>query len=175
MKKRTTKSGSPARVPSAPRPRVYLDSTIPSVYCDDREGNRHETEITRRWWREESGNYEIWVSPATMAELKAGGHPHKTEILNMVETLPLLPPDAAVDSLAQHYIQHQVMPRKHLGDAWHLAYATFHGFEFLLTWNCNHLANANKRRHLETINWRMGFETPEIVTPLELFKEREDL
>jgi hypothetical protein len=175
MKKRTTKSGSRARVPSAPRPRVYLDSTIPSVHCDDREGNRHETEITRRWWREEAGNYEIWVSPATMAELKAGGHPHKTEILNLVETLPLLPPDAAVDSLAQHYIQHQVMPRKHLGDAWHLAYATFHGFEFLLTWNCNHLANANKRRHLETINWRMGFETPEIVTPLELFKEREDL
>ena len=175
MKKRTTKSGSQARVPSAPRPRVYLDSTIPSVYCDDREGNRHETEVTRRWWRDESQNYEIWISPATQAELEDGNHPHKAEILKFADALDLLPPDPAVDSLAQHYIQHQVMPRKHLGDAWHLAYATFHGFEFLLTWNCNHLANANKRRHLETINWRMGFETPEIVTPLGLFKERDDL
>jgi hypothetical protein len=156
MKKRTTKSGSPARVPSAPRPRVYLDSTIPSVYCDDREGNRHETEITRRWWREEAGNYEIWVSPATMAELEDGKNPHKAEILEFADALDLLPPDPAVDSLAQHYIQHQVMPRKHLGDAWHLA-------------------NVNKRRHLETINWRLGLETPEIVTPLALFKEREDL
>ena len=87
----------------------------------------------------------------------------------------IMTPDPGVDSLAQTYILHRAMPQKHLGDAWHLAYATFHGFEFLLTWNCNHLANANKRRHLETINWRMGFETPEIVTPLELFKERDDL
>jgi len=175
MKQRSSKRTSKARTASVPRPRIYLDSTIPSVYCDAREGNRFETEVTRRWWREESANYEIWVSPATMAELKAGDHPHKTEILGMVGALPLLPPDAAVDAMAQSYIENLVMPRQHLGDAWHLAYATFHGFEFLLTWNCNHLANANKRRHLETINWRLRFETPQIVTPLELFKERDEL
>lgn len=175
MKQRTQKRTGPARTAVGPRPRVYLDSTIPSVYCDDREGNRYETEITRRWWHEESAHYEIWVSPATMAELKAGGHPHKAEILEMVGSLPLLPPDAAVDALAQAYIENLVMPRQHLGDAWHLAYATFHGFEFLLTWNCNHLANANKRRHLKTINGRLGFETPQIITPLALFKESNEL
>ena len=175
MKQRTTKPTSKARTASVPRPRVYLDSTIPSVYCDDRAGNHRETEITRRWWREESQNYEIWISPATQAELEAGNHPHKAEILEFADALKLLPTDPAVDALAQHYITHRVMPKQHLGDAWHLAYATFHGFEFLLTWNCNHLANANKRRHLETINWRMGFDTPEIVTPMELFKESEDL
>jgi hypothetical protein len=67
------------------------------------------------------------------------------------------------------------MPRKHLGDAWHLAFATYHRFDFLLTWNCNHLANANKRRHVEAVNHRAGFATPQIVTPLELFRESEDL
>lgn len=175
MKQRTTKRSSQARKAAVPRPRVYLDSTIPSVYCDNRVENRYETEITRRWWREESERYEIWISPATEAELEAGNHPHKAEILEFADALELLPPDAAVDALAQAYIKNLVMPRKHLGDAWHLAYATFHGFEFLLTWNCNHLANANKRRHLETINWRLGFETPEIVTPLELFKEKDEL
>jgi hypothetical protein len=175
MKQRITKRSSKARTATVPRPRVYLDSTIPSVYCDQREGNRYETEITRRWWSEESARYEIWVSPATMAELKAGNHPHKAETLEMVEPLSLLPPDAEVDVMAQTYIKNLVMPRQHLGDAWHLAYATYHGFEFLLTWNCNHLANANKRRHLETMNWRLGFETPQIVTPLELFRERNDV
>ena len=84
-------------------------------------------------------------------------------------------PDSAVDSLAQIYIEHLVMPKKDLGDAWHLAYATFHNFDFLLTWNCNHLANANKREHIQTINWRMNFATPQIVTPQQLFKEKEDL
>lgn len=175
MKQRTPKRRSKAHTAAVPHPRVYLDSTIPSVYCDQREGNRYETEITRRWWHEESARYEIWVSPATMAELEDGNHPHQAKILEFADALDLLPPDPDVDALAQAYIKNLVMPQKHLGDAWHLAYATFHGFEFLLTWNCNHLANANKRRHLETINWRMGFETPEIVTPLELFKERNDL
>ena len=176
MTPRTPKRISQARPAAAvPRPRVYLDSTIPSAYCDERESIRYETEATRRWWHEESEHYEIWVSPATMAELEDGDHPHKAEILAFADALDLLPPDPAVDALAQAYIENLVMPRKHQGDAWHLAYATYHGFDFLLTWNCNHLANANKRRHLETINWRLGFETPQIVTPLGLFKERDDV
>lgn len=175
MNKRATKQSSKAHTAAVPRPRVYLDSTIPSVYCDQREGNRHETEVTRRWWHEESANYEVWISPATLAELEDGDHPHKARILEFADALNLLPPDPAVDVLAQVYVENQVMPRKHLGDAWHLAYATYHGFDFLLTWNCNHLANANKRRHLEIVNQRAGHLTPQIVTPLELFRERNDL
>ena len=175
MKSRSSRQASKAHAASVPRPRVYLDSTIPSTYFDERDSSRFEIEVTQRWWREESANYEIWISPATTSELRAGKHPHQAKILELADTLPLLPPDAAVDALAQAYIENLVMPRQHLGDAWHLAYATFHRFEFLLTWNCNHLANANKRRHLETINRRLGFETPQIVTPLELFKERNDL
>jgi hypothetical protein len=42
------------------------------------------------------------------------------------------------------------------------------------TWNCNHLANANKRKHIRVINGRLGLSTPEIITPLELFKEEEE-
>lgn len=190
MKKRVVKRAKKSRVSIAPanlavpaetggknvpKPRVYLDSTFPSVFCDQRVSLSYEIAITRRWWHEESGNYEIWISPATMAELEDGNHPHKAEILKFVDALNLLPPDPAVDALAQVYIENQVMPRKHLGDAWHLAYATYHKFDFLLTWNCNHLANANKRRHLETVNNRTGFVTPQIVTPLELFSESEDV
>ena len=165
----------PASPRSGPRPRVYLDSTIPSLYCDDREVNRYEVEITCRWWHEESQHYEVWISPATMAELSDGNHPHKAQILEFADKISLLSPDVAVDNLAHIFIQNRVMPQKHLGDAWHLAYATFHYFDFLLTWNCNHLANANKRRHLEFVTSRAGFVTPQIVTPLELFTEKEDL
>nr|VFJ62906.1 MAG: hypothetical protein BECKDK2373B_GA0170837_111715 [Candidatus Kentron sp. DK]VFJ65924.1 MAG: hypothetical protein BECKDK2373C_GA0170839_11384 [Candidatus Kentron sp. DK] len=45
--------------------------------------------------------------------------------------------------------------------------------EYLLTWNCNHLANANKRGHIRVINGRLGLTTPEIITPLQLFKEEK--
>ncbi len=51
---------------------------------------------------------------------------------------------------------------------------TFYKMDFLMTWNCNHLANANKRPHIRVINTRLGLYTPEIVTPLELFTERSD-
>jgi hypothetical protein len=66
------------------------------------------------------------------------------------------------------------MPRILEGDALHLAYASFHKIDFLLTWNCNHLANANKRKHIRTINARLNLATPEIITPLELFSETTD-
>jgi hypothetical protein len=65
------------------------------------------------------------------------------------------------------------MPKSLLGDAIHLAYASFYRIDFLLTWNCNHLANANKKRHIQVLNDRLGLFTPEIITPMELFEEEE--
>jgi len=63
------------------------------------------------------------------------------------------------------------MPRVLKGDALHLAYASFYKMDFLLTWNCNHLANANKKQHISIINTRLKLFTPEIVTPSQLFTE----
>nr|VFK39917.1 MAG: hypothetical protein BECKTC1821D_GA0114238_100750 [Candidatus Kentron sp. TC] len=74
---------------------------------------------------------------------------------------------------SQFYVSNYLMPRTLAGDAAHLAYASYHNMEYLLTWNCNHLANANKRRHIQVINARLGLATPEIVTPLQLFKEKK--
>jgi len=50
----------------------------------------------------------------------------------------------------------------------------FYKIDFLLTWNCNHLANANKKQHIRVINTKLGLSTPEIITPLELFEETEN-
>ena len=67
------------------------------------------------------------------------------------------------------------MPKIFQGDAIHLAYASFYKIDFLLTWNCNHLANANKRQHIKIINKQLDLWTPEIITPLELFREEDSL
>ncbi len=61
--------------------------------------------------------------------------------------------------------------RKLEGDARHLAFASLYQMNFLLTWNCNHLANGNKKHHIQVINARLQLPVPEILTPLELFKE----
>jgi hypothetical protein len=67
------------------------------------------------------------------------------------------------------------MPKVAEGDALHLAYASFYKIDFLLTWNCKHLANANKYQHIRIINTRLQLHTPEIVTPLALFITETDL
>jgi hypothetical protein len=73
--------------------------------------------------------------------------------------------------IIQRYIAEFVMPQDDKGDAAHLAYASFYRMDYLLTWNCNHLANANKEAHIRAVNGRLGLVTPRIITPLELFWE----
>lgn len=66
------------------------------------------------------------------------------------------------------YVEHQLMPARFGGDALHLAYASYYRMDFLMTWNCEHLANGNKKDHIRVINTRLGLYVPEIITPLEL-------
>ncbi len=150
---------------------VYLDTTIPNYYFDERESIKKFGEITRTWWQEESQNFDVWVSNETLTELGEGVYPHKQEALAFAAKLPVLPPNEGVPEIAQIYIDNYLMPRVLKGDALHLAYASFYKIDFLLTWNCNHLANANKKQHIRRINTRLNLAIPEIVTPLELFSE----
>ncbi|MBN1516815.1 type II toxin-antitoxin system VapC family toxin [Candidatus Sumerlaeota bacterium] len=154
--------------------KVYIDSTIPSYYFDERESLRLFTEITRRWWKEESGNYEIWISGAVFQELGLGNYPNKEKVLELIQNIPFLDRLNEVEEIAQFYMTHFVMPQSLAGDAVHLAYASFYKFDYLLTWNCNHLANANKQRHIKIINGQLGLSTPQIITPMELFQEQSN-
>ncbi len=156
---------------SGPRPRVYLDSTIPSYYFDERPEILNYVQDTQRWWDNESHAYELWLSQTVLRELSQGNHPHKAKILDFVRNVNMLPEEPLVLDLAQTYIDHKLMPASLEGDATHLAYASFFDFKYLLTWNCNHLANANKRQHIEIINSRLSLTSPLIVTPQMLVKE----
>ena len=66
------------------------------------------------------------------------------------------------------------MPAKPHGDALHLALASYHKCDFLVTWNCVHLANAKKFDHIRIINNRLGLFVPTLVTPLELLGENDE-
>lgn len=135
--------------------KVYLDSTIPSYYFDKRESLTTFIEITRKWWSEMSDNYDLLISDAVLQELSEGSYPNKEEIIKFVSNIPLLPTVDNIELIVEFYIENYVMPKSFVGDAAH------------------HLANANKRRHIRIMNGRLGLSTPEIITPLELFKEED--
>ena len=152
---------------------VYLDATIPSYLFDERESIREYIAVTKQWWDEESQRFDIYISEETIAELSEGDYPRQADILAFVARLQVLPPDEQILEIGRVYLDNYLMPRVFKGDALHLAYATFYKCDFLLTWNCNHLANANKRQHIRIINARLNLPTPELVTPLELFTETD--
>lgn len=152
---------------------VYLDVTIPSYLFDERATIREYIDVTKRWWSEESPRYKLCVSDETIAELSEGDYPRKAEVLACVSQLQILAPVPDVIEIARVYLNNHVMPRTLKGDALHLAYASFYKCDFLLTWNCNHLANANKRQHIRIVNARLNLPAPEITTPLELFEESD--
>jgi hypothetical protein len=89
----------------------------------------------------------------------------------MLDSIELLTITDAISEIVEAYISHQLMPADPFGDALHLAIASYHRCDFLVTWNCKHLANANKFGQIRRINGILGLYVPTLVTPLELLGE----
>jgi len=152
---------------------VYLDATVFSYLHDKRPSLRFQSVLTRKWWRRERSKFHVFTSRDAVEELAAGMYAHKMHALTTARQSRLLPFKERIAEVAAVYVREFVMPRKLTGDAMHLAYASEYGMDYLLTWNCNHLANANKAKHIEQVNARLGLHTPRIVTPMGLFEEEE--
>ena len=85
-----------------------------------------------------------------------------------MEDMAIIPVEDEIAEIVDAYIAHKAMLKDPRGDALHLALATYHKCDFLLTWNCQHLANANKIWHITRVNTILNLATPVMVTPLEL-------
>lgn len=158
------------------KPKVYIETSIPSFYHELRAepDMAARRQWTRDWWDNSSEDYLLVTSVAVLDELNDGDFPNKEESIGLIAELPLVPVEPAVAEIVEAYIQHKVMPTDPVGDALHLALASFHKCEFLLTWNCRHLANANKFGHIRRVNVMLGLYVPLLVTPLELMGGRDD-
>ena len=155
---------------------VYVETTIPSFSVETREEPDMiaRCQWTREWWDKQRSFYDVVTSEAVLDELERGDYPHKSDALALLEFVPLLPIEPEIAEIIEAYIHHHVMPYAPAGDALHLALASHHKCDFLLTWNCNHLANANKFRHIQRVNALLGLYVPALVTPLELLGETEN-
>jgi predicted nucleic acid-binding protein len=112
--------------------------------------------------------YEIFISPFVLRELEEGVFPNQEAALALANRLALLAPGSWIEEIVVEYLDNYLMPRSDERDAIHLAFASYYKMDYLLTWNCAHLANVNKRKHIEQVNRRLGLFVPAIITPLEL-------
>ena len=157
------------------RPRVYVETTIPSAYFEVRTAATvvARREWTREWWAGAADRYELVTSTAVIDELSGGRAERVGERVALIAHLRLLPVLPGVIETVQSYLRHKLMPLDPGGDALHLALASYHKCDFLVTWNCQHLANANKFGHIRRINTLLGLYVPALVTPLELLGEND--
>jgi predicted nucleic acid-binding protein len=156
--------------------RVYIETSIPSFYHE----TRTEPEMiarrdwTRQWWADAPSRYELVTSAAVVDELRRGEYPNKEKCLQLIQDIRLITSEPEIFGIVQTYIAHHVMPNDPVGDALHLAFASHYKCDFLVTWNCRHLANANKFGHIRTVNNMLGLFVPALVTPLELLGDQDE-
>ncbi len=154
--------------------RIYLETTIFSFYYEVR--TEPDMVARRRWTRQWldaaiGANDELVTSLAVIGELDRGEFPGKADALKLIEHFPVEDITEPVAEIVEAYIARKLMPNDPTGDALHLALASFHRCDFLATWNCQHLANANKFDHIRRVNGILGLMVPSLVTPLELLAE----
>ncbi|NJN88047.1 MAG: type II toxin-antitoxin system VapC family toxin [Leptolyngbyaceae cyanobacterium SL_7_1] len=152
------------------KPKVYIETSIPSFYYESRSTPDMvaRREWTRKWWSNARETYLLVTSLAVLDELNRGSFPGKAEAVEMISSLLFVSIESAIIEIVNVYIQQHLMPNDPIGDALHLALASYHKCDFLLTWNCRHLANANKFGHIRRVNAMLGLYIPMLVTPLEL-------
>lgn len=156
--------------------RVYVETTIPSFYFEVRSDPEMlaRRDWTRAWWRSATKTTELVTRVAVLDELGRGDFSARADCLDLIAALPIVAIDRTVLEIVEAYIRHRVMPADPAGDALHLALASYHRCDFLVTWNCKHLANANKFSHIRRVNGLLGMLSPSLVTPLELLGDDDE-
>lgn len=151
---------------------IYVETSIPSFYWETRPQPEHQArrQWTQEWWDKAVLTETLVTSLAVIAELQRTPEPKRSEVLHLLDPPPLLESPEDVDAMIEVYLAQKRMPADAAGDARHLALATYHQCDILVTWNCRHIANANKTSHIQLINGRLGYNTPQLVTPLELLE-----
>lgn len=156
--------------------RAYIETSIPSFYFEIRTepAMLARRDWTRAWWSAAQKSVELVTSVAVIDELSRGDFAARSSCLELISNLPAVAVDQSVLEIVEAYIRHRVMPADPAGDALHLALASYHRCEFLVTWNCKHIANANKFNHIRRVNGLLGLLSPSLVTPLELLGDDDE-
>lgn len=125
-------------------------------------------EVTREWWESRSSAFTLYISQVVLDEAARGDAEIALRRLEIINGLPLVDLNQSVLNLAAQFLSRSNLPSKASDDAVHIAAATVHGLDYLLTWNCKHIANAQIQRKLEEISLDFGYQLPVICTPYEL-------
>ena len=142
---------------------LYLETSVVGAYLDN--GDPFRRDLTIRWFEHELSEYRAFSSILVQRDLERLEEPHRTGYLKIIKPLDRLEFSEEVAILAEGYISRGIFHRKFLADAFHVALASFHKIDYLVTWNFGHIANVRKQARIRLFNTAAGFFSPAIVTP----------
>lgn len=156
--------------------KVYIETSVVSYRVSrpsrDLLASAHQ-QVTREWWDEQLSGYEAFISDIVIQEIQLGDSAAAGERLELVSRFPVLALTTEAERLAGLYLREMPLPAKAIRDALHMAIASLNGMDYLVTWNCRHIAHGRIKRRLLDLNMREGIESPVICTPEELGGESD--
>ena len=158
-------------------PRVYIETSIVSYLRQRPSGQvvaAARQLLTRRWWESERLNFELVTSQYVVDEAAAGDATLAKDRLDSLDGIPLLQLGPEIDSIAGDLISRAILPPKAQVDALHIATAAHHRIDYLLTWNCTHIANARILPSIHRVLVERNCFVPIICTPEEMLDDEAD-
>jgi hypothetical protein len=154
--------------------RIYIESTIPSYVVarparDLLQAARQQ--ITKDWWDLKRENHELFTSQVVLDEIGAGEAAMARERFKVLRGIPLLEAIAPANVLGREILRSGLLPASADGDAAHIALATVHEMDILLTWNCRHIANVAIQQRLRRLAEQNGYTLPALATPEEFMSD----
>jgi hypothetical protein len=156
---------------------VYIETTIISYLVAEPSRDlivAGHQQITREWWERRRPLFACCISQVVLDEVTAGDEDRARQRLAALAGLRKLPASEAAERLAAAFIETGALPETAARDAAHLAIATAEETDYLLTWNCRHLANAQVLKKVAEVCGREGFKMPYVCTPEELMGGEEE-
>jgi len=155
------------------KPTLYLETTVIGYLAMRVSGMLRvaaNQQTTRDWWDNHRQGFDLFVSRFVVDECSNGDPIAAAERLRFVKGIPLLHVPDAVNTLAESLLAGVPLPEKAAIDALHISVAAVNGIQYLLTWNCKHIANPSLRPLIERLCRELGYEPPVICTPQELLE-----
>ncbi len=128
-------------------------------------------QVTREWWEKAQGRFDLYISAVVLDEVTQGNPDAAERRRSIVADMKLLEMLAAVEDLKAEYSEKLPIPDKALADCYHLALASWHGMDYLVSWNMKHIVNGDVILTVQELNAARGIRTPLICTPEELVED----
>lgn len=153
------------------KPRLYLETTIPSYLTAWPSRDpviATDQQTTKDWWQNQRQEFDLFISEFVWNECADGDPDAAKERLIALEEVPLLDDLPEIDELAAAFMSSGALPERAAIDALHIAFGAVHEMDYLLTWNCSHIANEEIIKVLRQICYLAGYAFPKILTPTQL-------